>query len=95
MIHQSKITVRLPNGECQTFFGREAWTLRHLMSAGSEGVTTLDQPAPRWSHYVFKLRKAGLVITTTHEPHAGAFPGTHGRYRLETPVSIVPSEVAA
>jgi hypothetical protein len=85
----TSITVRLPDGSRQTFQGREAWTLRHLLNAGPAGITTLEQPAPRWSHYVFKLRKAGLVITTARESHSGAYPGSHGRYRLETPVTIV------
>ena len=73
-----------------TFAGREAWTLKRLVDAGPIGVTTVDHPAPRWSHYVYKLRKAGLTITTDYEPHKGDFPGNHGRCRLETPVSIVP-----
>lgn len=90
----NKITVRLPNGSRQTFQGREAWTLRHLLSAGPTGITTLEQPAPRWSHYVFKLRKAGLVISTDRESHSGPYPGSHGRYRLETPVTVVPEDAA-
>ena len=57
------------------------------MEAGSIGVTTIDHPAPRWSHYIFKLRKAGLIITTEYEPHIGPFPGKHGRYRLNLPSS--------
>jgi winged helix domain-containing protein len=85
----TKIKIRLPDGSQQAFVGREAWTLRHLVNAGSIGVTTIDHPAPRWSHYVFKLRKAGLVISTEHEGHKGDFPGTHGRYRLETPVTVI------
>ena len=72
-----------------TFAGREAWTLKRLVEAGPIGVTTIDHPAPRWSHYVYKLRKAGLVISTDYEKHKGDFPGNHGRYRLETPVAIV------
>lgn len=90
----ARITIRLPDGSNQTFQGREAWTLRHLLSAGSIGITTLEQPAPRWSHYVFKLRKAGLVISTDREMHGGAYPGSHGRYRLETPVTVVPEDAA-
>ena len=90
----TKIKIRLPDGTQQSFIGREAWTLRHLLSAGSTGVTTIDHPAPRWSHYVYKLRRAGLTITTEYEPHSGSFPGTHGRYRLETVVTVV-GEVAA
>lgn len=85
----TSITIRLPDGSRQTFHGREAWTLRHLMNAGPGGITTLEQPAPRWSHYVFKLRKAGLVISTAREAHGGTYPGSHGRYRLETAVTIV------
>lgn len=90
----TRITIRLLDGSRQTFQGREAWTLRHLLNAGSSGITTLEQPAPRWSHYVFKLRKAGLVISTDREMHGGAYPGSHGRYRLETPVTVVPEDAA-
>lgn len=85
----TKITIRLPDGRRQTFEGREAWTLRHLVNSGSTGIATLEQPAPRISHYIFKLRKAGLVISTDRESHSGPYPGSHGRYRLETPVTIV------
>jgi hypothetical protein len=85
----TKIKIRLPDGSQQSFVGREAWTLRHLVNAGLTGVTTIDHPAPRWSHYVYKLRKAGLAISTDYEGHKGDFPGTHGRYRLETPVTVI------
>ena len=86
----TKIKIRLPDGSQQSFVGREAWTLRHLVRAGRIGMTTIDYPAPRWSHYVYKLRKAGLVISTDYEPHKGDFPGTHGRYRLETSIEVIP-----
>ena len=85
----TKIKIRLLDGSQQSFAGREAWTLRRLVDAGSRGVATIDHPAPRWSHYVFKLRRAGLTITTEYEAHGGTYPGTHGRYRLETPVTVV------
>jgi hypothetical protein len=65
-----------------------------LIEAGSRGVTTIDHPAPRWSHYVYKLRRAGLDISTDYEKHSGPFPGNHGRYRLNTLVTVV-TEVAA
>jgi hypothetical protein len=91
----SNVTIRMPSGSCLTFTGREAWTLRRLMEAGAVGAATIDHHAPRWSHYIFKLRRAGLVITTDYEPHTGPFPGTDGRYRLETPVTVVRAEVAA
>ena len=90
----SNIIIQLQDGSRKSFVGREAWTLRHLIDTGSIGVTTIDHPAPRWSHYVYKLRQAGLVISTEYEPHTGSFPGTHGRYRLETPVIIVEREAA-
>ena len=89
-----RISVQLPGGRVASFVGREAWCLRHLIGAGRKGLTTLDHPAPRWSHYVYKLRKAGLTISTDVELHGGSYPGHHGRYRLETPVSVV-AEVAA
>jgi hypothetical protein len=83
------LKIQLADGKQQSFAGRNAWALRHLVNAGRSGVTTLSQPAPRWSHYVYKLRKAGLVITTDYEQHEGDFPGNHGRYRLETPVTVI------
>jgi hypothetical protein len=91
----SNIVIRMPSGSCLTFTGREAWTLRRLLEAGSAGVTTIDHPAPRWSHYIFKLRTAGLDITTNYERHTGPFPGTHGRYRLKTPVTVLVHAEAA
>jgi hypothetical protein len=85
----SNITFRKPNGICQTSNGREAWTLRQLVNAGARGFTISDHPAPRWSHYIYKLRRSGLEITTNYEGHKGEFPGTHRRYRLETPLEVV------
>ena len=88
------LQIRTQDGKHQTFAGRLAWTLQRLVEAGDRGVTTIDHPAPRWSDYVFKLRKAGLVISTDYEKHKGDFPGNHGRYRLETPVSVVATETS-
>ena len=88
------ISIELSGGRVVTFVGREAWCLRHLIAAGAVGLTTLDHPAPRWSHYVYKLRKAGLTISTDVELHSGSYPGHHGRYRLETPVTVL-DELAA
>ncbi|QHO72480.1 hypothetical protein ACH79_07435 [Bradyrhizobium sp. CCBAU 051011] len=85
----NRITIRMPSGTLRTFTGRDAWTLCRLIEAGVRGVTTLGHPAPRWSQYIFRLRKAGLVISTEYERHSGPFPGSHGRYRLETPVTVV------
>ena len=66
--------------------GREAWALDRLLTAGPKGCTPIDQPAPRWSAYVHKLRKRGVPIETVTEPHGGAFSGTHGRYVLRAVV---------
>lgn len=82
-----------PDGQTATVIGRDAWCLNELLNAGAHGVTPLERPAPRWSHYVYKLRKVGLIIETIDESHSGPFAGTHGRYVLRTRVSIVsPSE---
>ena len=68
--------------------GREAWALRNLIEAGVTGCTPIDNPAPRWSHYVWLLRGDGFAIETIHEDHGGAFAGTHARYMLHDKVTI-------
>lgn len=74
--------------------GRYHQTLRKLLAAGSRGITSADfQAGTRVSHYIFELRKTwGLTITTETEPNSGEFGGSHGRYRLETPVRLVSQE---
>jgi hypothetical protein len=69
--------------------GREAWTLTSLIEAGERGLTPLDRPAPRWSGYVYALRKRGLAIETVDERHSGPYPGAHGRYILRTPLTVL------
>lgn len=84
------ITIRIGENEgTQTFEGRAAWALANLVGAGAKGCTPLDHPGPRWAHYVYLLRKAGLVVETLHEQHYGTYAGHHGRYILRSPVSIV------
>mgnify|MGYP004524483811 CR=1 FL=1 len=68
--------------------GRDGWALLHLMVVGAKGLTTLGRPAPRWSGFVHKLRRAGLNITTEEEGHPGTFSGTHGRYRLQDRATV-------
>jgi predicted methyltransferase len=80
-----------PEAPVKTFLGREAWALAELVAAGTEGLTTLQRPAPRWSDYIAKLRKRGVGIITEHEPHGGAYSGHHGRYRLTVPVAVIES----
>lgn len=67
--------------------GRDAWALDKLSEAGPKGCTPIEQPAPRWSAYVFNLRGLGVPIETLHEPHGGEFSGTHGRYVLRALVT--------
>ena len=91
------ITVRVggPLGDVQQFAGRFAWTLLRLIAAGEKGVTPIEHPAPRWSHYVMILRRAGIAIETIEEKHGGPFPGFHGRYVLRSLVEVVERRDAA
>ncbi len=73
--------------------GRDRWALENLMRAGPRGCTPIDHPGPRWSAYVFKLKKAGVCIETIHESHEGPFPGHHARYVLRS--SVTPGREAA
>lgn len=79
-----------PDGSTFTTTGRDAWALGELVAAGSEGCTPITHPGPRWSAYVYTLRRErGLVIDTIRENHTGQFPGTHARYVLRSPVEIL------
>lgn len=69
-----------------TVTGRDAWALDQLMRAGKTGCTPITNPAPRWSHYIWKLRGEGIDIETIDEPHGGAYRGTHARYVLRSKV---------
>ena len=69
--------------------GRDAWALEQLLAAGEGGCTPITDPGPRWSHYVCKLRKKGLEIETVEVPHAGPYPGCHGRYVLRSVCRVV------
>ena len=80
----------LPDGNAFSVQGRDAWALLELVSAGPRGCTPIDNPGPRWSGYVFNLKRThGLNIETRHEAHRGDFPGTHARYVLLSPVEIL------
>lgn len=76
--------------ENKTFMlcGRDAWALLQLVEAGANGCTPIDNPAPRWSHYVWLLRGHGFLVETIHEEHQGPFSGTHARYLLHGRVTI-------
>ena len=56
-----------------TIKGRYARCLHTLIQAGEKGVSpAMDDPMPRWSHYVFWLRsRFGAVIETIVLRHLG------------------------
>lgn len=85
----TRMTVAIGDKPPATFHGREAWALANLIAAGQRGVTPLEQPAPRWSHYVFLLRRDGVNVETVTENHGGAFAGHHARYVLRAPVRVL------
>lgn len=72
-----------------TFNGRVAWALDNLIREGARGCTPITHVGPRWSDYVFKLRKAGVVVETIDEKHEGAYAGSHARYVLRSPVTVL------
>ena len=88
-IIEVKVRIGDVSAPVRTFRGRFAWTLANLIEAGERGVTTLERPAPRWSHYIFRLRRDGVPIQTIEERHGGNYAGRHGRYRLTAPVFLV------
>jgi hypothetical protein len=73
-----------------TLKGRFAWAASELHKAGTRGCTPIERPAPRWSHYVWRLRHDwGLDIETITEGHAGPYAGHHARYVLRSSVEIL------
>ncbi len=88
------LTIQLESGEAKTYVGRVAWALRKLIDAGASGCTPIDHPGPRWSHYVWVLRRDGIGVETITERHGGPFPGTHARYVLRSPISIIDRQAA-
>jgi hypothetical protein len=56
---KSRFALHVGEGSIQILelAGREEWALSHLLAAGAAGCTPIDQPGPRWSDYVFKLKK--------------------------------------
>ncbi|MEO0357816.1 MAG: hypothetical protein AAF386_05895 [Pseudomonadota bacterium] len=93
-MHKRKAQITAKNDDDSihkfTATGRVLWALERL----KEGpCTSIEQPAPRWSDYVFRLRGEGVVIETEHRKHGGPYPGTHAVYHLKSDVTI--SEVTA
>jgi hypothetical protein len=78
-----------PDGAARTITpgGRDAWALGELIAAAGDGCTPIDNPGPRWSGYVFKLKRIyGLDIESITEMHGGDYAGKHARYVLRSHV---------
>jgi hypothetical protein len=84
-------TVYDADGSTRTIIpaGRDGWALAELILAGAQGCTPIDQPGPRWSHYVWKLRTVHrLEVETITEQHGGEYAGHHARYVLRQRVEF-------
>lgn len=81
-----------PDAFLSTAAGRDLWALERLIEAGEQGCTPIDQPAPRWSAYIHRLRGLGLAIDTITENHDGPFPGHHARYVLRSSLRKIERE---
>ncbi len=80
-----------PDGNVRTITpaGRDSWALGELIIAGAAGCTPIDNPGPRWSGYVFKLKRIyGLDIESITEMHGGEYAGKHARYVLRSRVAF-------
>jgi hypothetical protein len=77
------------DGKVVTVRGRAPCALLEVKAANDNGCTPIDHPGPRWSGYVHKLRKAGIVIETNREAHGNPFPGQHARYVLRSLITIL------
>lgn len=90
--HKAGTPYRVTSTNGETFqiivSGRDRWALEELRKAKAKGCTPSDNPAPRWSAYVFNIRELGVEIETITEPHEGEFPGHHGRYVLRSGVTL-------
>jgi hypothetical protein len=76
--------------------GRDAWALGELIAAGAAGCTPIDNPGPRWSGYIFKLKRIyRLNIETITEMHGGEYAGKHARYVLRSRVQFADPADAA
>jgi hypothetical protein len=87
-----------PDGYARTITpaGRDAWALGQLIAAGETGCTPIDNPGPRWSGYVHKLKRIyGLNIESITEMHGGDYAGKHARYVLRSKVQFADPADAA
>lgn len=85
-----KIQARMGAGPVTTIRGREAETLVALVDAGAKGITSLETFKAGWAvrlaAYVHDLKKLGVPIVASREPHDG---GSHARYRLAGDIEII------
>lgn len=83
------VTFSVAGGIQRTANGREAQSLVALVNAGGRGITSLETFKAGWAvrlgAYVHDLKKMGVPIVTTREPHEG---GSHGRYHLTGSVTL-------
>ena len=90
LIPEKRLHRRPPCNPSRCAIGAVVWALLELHSAGTSGCTPIDHPGPRWSAYVFKLKRLhSLVIETKNEAHKGPFAGTHARYVLHSRIEIL------
>jgi hypothetical protein len=91
MTRTLSLCVRIGDGDGPVVVvrGREAWALMALIASGEQGCTPMDHPGPRWSSYVYDLRKLGIFIDTIRERHKGPFPGEHARYVLRSRITVL------
>jgi hypothetical protein len=89
------LTASVDGGAPKTFKGRFAQTLDLLLQNGEDGLSSLESPGIRLSHYVFVLRREGVDIVTDDERHAGPYAGCHARYKLTSPVEVISREFAS
>ena len=73
--------------------GQELRTLLALVVAGDNGITAHEVStwAYRLAAYCHKLRRLGVPISMSREPHEG---GWHGRYRLDGKIKLHPVTTA-
>jgi hypothetical protein len=90
-----ELTAAIDGRPAQTFFGRQAWALNELLAAGETGCTPITTPGPRWSDYVFKLRRDGVSVETVDEPNGGNFSGRHAKYIVRSSVRLIETVCAS
>jgi Winged helix domain len=68
--------VRLDDDSILTVEGDDARALSRLVHAGEHGCTPINNPVPRWCHYVW-------------EAHSGAYAGHNARYVFRNALTVI------